>query len=328
MNDKKISVGKLILGLLVKAGPLLILLVLVIFMSFTSKYFFSISNFLNIAQQVAVLSILAFGMTLVISGAGIDISVGSTVGFSGCIMAILSVQLGLNVYLAMILSLAASATIGAIIGFIIGKTVVPDFIVTLGMLSVVQGLSLILTDGKPIMNLPEQLTWLGSGTLFGLPVPLILIAIMGLLAWFILNCTRLGRNILASGGNRPAAFLSGINVMQVKVCTYAIMGLFAGVGGLILSGRINAANALVGSGLELRCIAAVILGGTALFGGEGTVFGTLIGAFIMAVLGNGLNLLNVSSFWQKFTIGIVIIAVVVSDQLNRRKLIEMSSSVK
>ncbi|MGH2670468.1 MAG: ABC transporter permease, partial [bacterium] len=167
--------------------------------------------------------------------------------------------------------------------------------------------------------LPRELIWLGSGGILGIPVPAIVALAAAILGWFLLQHTRLGRSALAVGGNREAARVSGINVDRTKITAYAFSGLMAGIGGLVLTGRLNSANALMGEGMELQSIGAVVLGGTNLFGGEGTVVGTVIGALIMGVLGNGLNLLNVSAFWQRVIMGLVIITVVVFDQWRRRR---------
>lgn len=318
LTDKDFK--ELLITVLSKVGPALVLILLVIAFSLGSDHFFTLGNFSNVIRQMTVLTILAFGMTLVITGAGIDVSVGSIVGLSASLVALVGHSFGLPIYVAILTSLVGGALIGALNGIIIGKSGAPDFIVTLGMLSAAQGIALIITGGTPIYGAPDFVVWLASGRILNIPVPLFGMIFMGILAWFILKYTPLGRRIVASGGNTRSAFMSGIVVEKVKLQTYAVNGVFAAVAGLFMAGRMNAANALMGSGLELRAIAAVIIGGTALFGGEGTIFGSVVGAAIMAVLGNGLNLLDVSAFWQKFTIGSVIIGVVVADQIRRKRL--------
>lgn len=211
----------------------------------------------------------------------------------------------------------------------ITKGRIPDFIATLGMMTTARGVALLLTQGLPVPShvtaiqlkayLPPELIWLGSGAVLGVPVPAVVTVAAALLGWIVLHYSRLGRSALAVGGNREAARVSGINVDRTKIAVYAFCGFTAGIGGLVLTGRLNSANALMGDGMELQSIGAVVLGGTNLFGGEGTVIGTVVGALIMGVLGNGLNLLNVSAFWQRVVNGLVIIAVVVFDQWRRRR---------
>lgn len=305
-----------------KIGPLLVLLVLMFFFSALSEYFLTVSNLLNIARQSAVSIVLAVGMTLVIISGGIDLSVGSLLGLSTCTGCFLIMALGINLWLGILIALGVGTSMGAVNGLVIAKGRIPDFIATLGMMSVARGLALLVTGGLPVAGLPSQITWFGIGNLYKIPVPIILAALVSLAGWMILGYTKLGRCNYAIGGNKEAARNAGINVDMCKIKIYAIMGFFCAIAGLIETGRIYSANGLMGEGLELEAIAAVVIGGTNLFGGAGGVFGSIIGALIMGVLSNGLHLLNVSAFWHRYIVGLIIIIVVVIDQLRRRKVLK------
>ncbi|CAB1063880.1 Ribose ABC transport system, permease protein RbsC (TC 3.A.1.2.1) [Olavius sp. associated proteobacterium Delta 1] len=323
---------------LLRGGPIIALLFLLIYFSIASPHFGTLSNFKNIAQQNAYLVILAIGQTLVITGAGIDLSVGAVMAVSASVMAVLATQkfiiLGMaigpiNVWLAMLIGLAVGTLAGALTGVVIAKGRIPDFVATLGMMEAARGAALLVTGGLPVPShltatelkgyLPQPIIWMGGSEIFGLPTgPLIALAVV-VIGWIIMSQTGLGRAIFAVGGNKEAARVSGIKVDRIKIATYTLMGLMAAIAGIVLTGRMNSANALMATGVELKCIAAVVIGGSNLFGGEGTIIGTLIGAIIMGALGNGLNLLNVSAFWQRVIMGIVIVVVVVFDQWRRRR---------
>ncbi len=325
-------------SILLRGGPIIALLFLLIYFSIASPHFGTLSNLKNIAQQNAYLVILAIGQTLVITGAGIDLSVGAVMAVSASVMAVLATQkfiiLGVaigpvNVWLAMLIGLAVGILAGALTGVVIAKGRIPDFVATLGMMEAARGAALLVTGGLPVPShltatelkgyLPQPIIWMGGSEIFGLPTgPLIALAIV-IIGWIIMSQTGLGRAIFAVGGNKEAARVSGIKVDRIKIATYTLMGLMAAIAGIVLTGRMNSANALMATGVELKCIAAVVIGGTNLFGGEGTIIGTLIGAIIMGALGNGLNLLNVSAFWQRVIMGIVIVVVVVFDQWRRRR---------
>lgn len=337
-NREGIREGRLSWATLLRGGPIIALFLLVIYFSLASPHFASISNLKNIGEQNAYLIILAVGQTMVIIGAGIDLSVGAVMAVSASIMAVLATQnisfLGisfgpLSAPWAMLLGLMVGTVAGLINGIIIAKGRIPDFVATLGMMEAARGIALLVTGGLPIPShltatelkgyLPEAVIWMGGREFLGIPTgPLIALAVF-VIGWLILTQTVLGRSILAVGGNREASRVSGLKVDRIKIATYVVMGMMAAVAGIVLTGRMNSANALMATGVELKCIAAVVIGGTNLFGGEGTVVGSLIGAIIMGVLGNGLNLLNVSAFWQRVVMGLVIIGVVVFDQWRRRR---------
>ena len=321
--------GEKIRKILLRGGPIMALLFLIIYLSFATPYFFTVSNLLNITRQSSINAILAIGQTMVIICAGIDLSVGAVLALSASMSAVAMSYWELSFGVGILLGLGTGALMGFTTGVIITKGRIPDFIATLGMMAAARGLALILTQGLPVPShftalklvgyLPPELIWLGSGDVLGIPIPALIIAAVAILGWMILTHTTLGRAIYAVGGNREAARFSGINIERTRIIAYTIMGLLAGVAGIVLTGRLNSANALMGEGAELQSISAVVIGGTNLFGGEGGVFGSLIGAFIMGVLGNGLNLLNVSAFWQRLIMGLIIIGVVVFDQWRRRR---------
>jgi ribose transport system permease protein len=292
----------------------------------------------NISQQNAYLVILAIGQTLVIIGAGIDLSVGAVMAVSASVMAVLATQqiviMGMaigpfNPWAAMLIGIAVGVLAGFLNGLVIAKGRIPDFVATLGMMETARGAALLVTGGLPVPShltatelkgyLPDEIIWMGGKELFGIPSGAFIALVMVIIGWAILSHTGVGRATLAVGGNREAARVSGIKVDRIKILTYTFMGLMAAIAGIVLTGRMNSANALMATGVELKCIAAVVIGGSNLFGGEGTVIGTLIGAIIMGALGNGLNLLNVSAFWQRVIMGIVIVGVVVFDQWRRRR---------
>jgi ribose transport system permease protein len=266
---------------------------------------------------------------MVIICAGIDLSVGAVLALSASMAAVAMSYWGFNFGLGILLGLGTGTLVGLISGIIITKGRIPDFIATLGMMITARGVALILTGGLPVPShftatalkgyLPAGLIWLGSGDVLGLPVPALVIILVTILGWVILAHTTLGRAIYAVGGNSEAARISGINIERTKIIAYTMMGLLAAFAGIVLTGRLNSAHPLMADGAELQCIAAVVIGGTNLFGGSGGVVGSLIGAFIMGTLGNGLNLLNVSAFWQRVIMGLIIIIVVVFDQWRRRR---------
>lgn len=315
--------------LLLKGGPIIALFLLAGYLSAVSPHFRTAGNFMNVLAQTSVTAILAVGQTLVIISGGIDLSVAAMMALAGSVSAVSLAYWGWSIWLGLPLGLAVGTLLGLINGLVITKGRIPDFIATLGMMTTARGVALLLTDGLPVPShvtaiqlkayLPAELIWLGSGAVLGVPVPAVVAVAAALLGLVVLHYSRLGRSALAVGGNREAARVSGINVDRTKIAVYAFCGFTAGIGGLVLTGRLNSANALMGDGMELQSIGAVVLGGTNLFGGEGTVIGTAVGALIMGVLGNGLNLLNVSAFWQRVVNGLVIIAVVVFDQWRRRR---------
>jgi len=295
------------------------LLILVTVLSFMSPYFLTIPNLLNVVRQVSIIAIVSFGMTMVILTGGIDLSVGSMLAFSGAIAAGMIVNSGLNVFLAIFIGLAAGTALGLFNGIAVAKAKLPAFIVTLAMMTVARGFTLIYTNGRPISGFNETFRFFGAGYLGRIPVPVLIMFILLIAIYILLKKTPLGRYIYAIGGNEKATKLSGINTDRIKIAVYALNGFLAAVSGIILTSRLNSAQPMAGEGYELDAIAAVVLGGTSLSGGSGGVVGTIVGALIIAVLNNGLNLLNVSSFYQLVAKGAVILLAVFLDRKSQQQ---------
>ncbi|MFJ9918463.1 substrate-binding domain-containing protein [Streptomyces rubiginosohelvolus] len=298
-------------------GALSALVVLVVAMSLLSGDFLTTQNLLNVGVQAAVTAILAFGVTFVIVSAGIDLSVGSVAALSATVLAWSATSAGVPVVLAVVLAIVTGIACGFVNGALISYGKLPPFIATLAMLSIARGLSLVISQGSPIA-FPDSVSRLGD-TLGGwLPVPVLVMIAMGLITALILGRTFIGRSMYAIGGNEEAARLSGLRVKRQKIVIYALSGLFAAVAGIVLASRLVSAQPQAAQGYELDAIAAVVIGGASLAGGVGKASGTLIGALILAVLRNGLNLLSVSAFWQQVVIGVVIALAVLLDTLRRK----------
>lgn len=307
-------------GVLSRGGPLGGLIALCVVMSFLSPFFFTFNNLFNVGTQIAVIAILAFGQTFVIVSGGIDLSVGSVLGLAGVVFGWATAVAGLPLTVALLLGLGAGAAAGLTNGLLITLGNLPPFIATLAMLSAARGLALVISNGQPLNPIPEPVQTLGSGDLFRfVPLPVILMLLMWLLTIGVLRSTYPGRCMYAIGGNEEASRLSGINVFNQKLFIYTLSGFFAAVAGILLTARLASAQPQAGFTFELDAIAAVVIGGASLAGGVGSGTGTLIGALILGVLRNGLNLLNVSAFWQQVVIGAVIALAVMTDTLRRRK---------
>lgn len=315
---------------IVMGAPLFGLILLVTYFSAAAPNFMTTNNMINVARQSSINIILATAQTMVILSGGIDLSVGAVMALAASVSAVCMTYYGLNFWAGMAIGILTGALAGLISGVVITKGRVPDFIATLGMMSAARGVALLVTGGLPVPShniahqmkayLPDQLVWMGGGKLFGLPTAFLVAIVVVVVGWFVTRYTRLGRSLFAVGGNKEAARVSGINIDLSKIYAYTISGALAGLAGLVLTGRLNSANALMGEGAELQSIAAVVIGGSNLYGGEGGVGGTLIGALIIGVLNNGLNLLSVSAFWQRVIMGVVLVSVVIFDQWRRRRL--------
>jgi ribose transport system permease protein len=283
-----------------------------------TPHFLTVSNLLNIAEQAAIIAIVAVGMTFVIITGGIDLSVGSVLAFAGVVMAS-----ALHAEVPVPVALAAALGTGLFCGLVNGALItlgrLPPFIATLGMMSVARGTALMFTEGRPVSGFSGGFRSLATGELVGIPVSVIIMIGVYAVAHFVLTRTKLGRYTYAIGGNEEAALLSGVNVRLYKAAVYGLSGMLSGLAAVLLTARLNSAQPIAGMMYELDAIAATVIGGTSLLGGEGTVVGTLIGALIMAVLRNGLNILGVSSFVQQVVIGSVIIAAVLVDMWLKRR---------
>jgi len=299
-------------------GTLIGLLGLVITLWILTPYFLTISNLLNVAQQTSINAIIAVGMTFVIITAGIDLSVGSIVAFSGVVLAS-ALQAAIPLPIAILIGLAVGAFCGLVNGVLITYGRLPPFISTLGMMSVARGAALLYTGGRPISGFSSGFRYLATGEILHIPVPVIIMVLVYIIAHVVLTRTKLGRYAYAIGGNEEAAVLSGVNVKFYKAMVYGLSGMLSGLAAIILTARLNSAQPIAGMMYELDAIAATVIGGTSLMGGEGRIIGTLIGALIMGVLRNGLNLLGVSSFVQQTVIGSVIIIAVLMDMALKKQ---------
>ncbi|MDN6672331.1 MAG: ribose ABC transporter permease [Staphylococcus equorum] len=291
------------------------MIILVIVLSFLSNSFLTVNNILNLLRQVSINALIAFGMTFVILTGGIDLSVGSMLALGSSLIGGMLLG-GVPPILAMILGMVIGLALGAINGVIISKGKVAPFITTLATLSVYRGITLIYTDGIPMTGLSDSASFelMGRGYIFGIPFPVIIMLIILLGLNFLLKHTVFGRRIYAVGGNEPATKLSGINVDRIKIGVYAISGMLSVLSGIILTSRLNSAQPMAGDGFELDAIASVVIGGTSMTGGRGKLTGTLLGAMLIGVISNGLNLLNVSSFYQQVVKGAIILFAVIFDR--------------
>jgi ribose transport system permease protein len=302
------------------SGPLVGLILLCVFFSLTSEFFLSARNGLNILDQVTVLGILAIGMTLVIVIGGIDLSVGSVLAFSMMMMGVMQRQMGLPLELAIIVGIGTGAICGLVSGLLITVAKLPPFIATLAVMSVTRGLANILTEGKQIVGYPDWFTSLATVRQFGfLSMTVATFIVLAIIAAIILKYRPAGRNLFAIGGNPEVARLAGINVNLNTCIVYALSGALAGLAAVAFAARLDSSQPSAGLGYELDTIAAVVIGGASLSGGVGSIFGTVVGVFIIGVLRNGLNLLGVSPFIQQVLIGVVIAAAVTFDTLGRKR---------
>ncbi|HVS90430.1 MAG TPA: hypothetical protein VHE59_00255 [Mucilaginibacter sp.] len=313
---------------LARFQSLIALFVLCVLISLLSDKFLTVTNAWNVMRQISVNICVSVGMTLVVLTAGIDLSVGSILALCGAITAGLlkngielpssNLYVGFTVLGACVAGIIAGSLLGLFNGWTITRFKVPPFVATLAMLTIARGLTMLWTKGFPITGLGRKFSFLGTGWFLGIPLPVWISGIVVVAAMIITNKTRLGRYIYAIGGNENAARLSGININYIKLAVYTIAGALAAVGGLIITSRLDAAQPNAGTGYELDSIAAVVIGGTSLSGGRGSIMGTVLGALIIGVLNNGLVLLNVSPFWQQVVKGLVILAAVIVDKVNSK----------
>jgi len=296
------------------------LIVVFVFLSIASPQFLTTDNLFNIGSQTAYTAVIAIGLTLVIITAGIDLSVGSVAALSGVLGVMLMADLGLPVPLAILGGILVGAVCGLVNGLLISVAGLNPFIATLGMLTVARGLTFIVTNAVAVFGAPNSFRLLGQGVIGPIPIPVIITLAVAVVGYIVLSRTRLGRYAYAIGSNPEAARLSGIPVRRYLTVVYVISGALAGFGGMIAASRVNSGQPNFGIGLELDAIAAAVIGGASLFGGQGTVLGTLIGAFLIALIRTGSVLLNVNTFYQQVIIGVVIWLAVLWDQYRRRRL--------
>ena len=293
-----------------------LVLVLAAILSLLSPYFFTLHNILNIMDQTVVLGIVAVGATLVILTGGIDLSVGSVMGMSGIVFGLSFPVIGF--YPAVLLCLGVGALAGCFSGLLVTRVGLAPFVATLGMMSIARSQAYVLSGAKSINAMPPQIEFLGNAMPMGVPLNFICLVALYLLMWFFLSRTKLGRSVYAIGSNEEAARLAGVAVVPIKTMCYALSGFFAALASIFLSSRILSIDPLAGNGLELESIAAVVIGGASLFGGRGSIIGTLMGVFIMVLIRNGLNLMKVDPYWHGTAIGSVIIAALLLERFFRR----------
>jgi len=303
----------------VRIESFVVLILLGVIMAILSPFFLSVSNFLNILLASSTIGVLAIAATFVLSSGGLDLSIGSVLGLSGVVGAAVAVKLGAPMPIAVLATIGAGALAGLVNGLVITRAHVPAFIVTLGMLGIARGLALVISDGRVIYGLPPSMLYLGQGRPFGIPMPVIIFLATAVIMHIVLAYTRYGRHTLALGDSETAARTSGINVGWHRLTLYTLSGGLAGLAGLLFATRINSGDPTAGIAYELTAITAAIIGGTNLFGGRGSILGTIIGALIMGVLQNGLNLLAVQSYYQQMAIGGVLVLAVFIDQYQVRK---------
>ena len=308
-------------------GILIALIVLCLILSVANEYFLTGRNIVNVLRQTSINGILAIGMTFVILTRGIDLSVGSVVALAGVTSAAFATTSTVAMVaggpypavLAFAIGIAVGMAAGAISGVFVARYNVPAFVATLGMLSAARGLTLLFADGRPIPALTDAYRWIGTGDIAGVPMPVVIFAIVFVVSWYVLAATRFGRRVYAAGGNPHAAMVSGIDVAKIRLWVYVISGGLAGLAGMILAARTGSALPQAGIAYELDAIAAVVIGGTSLAGGVGHVGGTLIGALLIGVVNNGLDLMGVQSYYQQVIKGVLIVAAVLLDQSRNRR---------
>ena len=301
-----------------------------IVMSILSPVFLTVANLLNVMTQMASIGLLALGVTIIIITRGIDLSSGSVLAVAAVVSASTAQTLdwGMRMYpnlpelpviVPILVALGVGAFCGLINGALIAYTGIPPFIATLGMMIIARGAALLYSDGRPISSLIDSYQWIGQGNIAGIPVPVVIFLVMALFTYVLLNYTRFGKYAYAIGGNETAAYVSGINVTKYKILVYVYAGLLAGIAALILTARINSGQPGLGNMYELDAIAAATVGGVSHAGGIGTIQGTIVGTMIMGVLQNGLDLLNVSAYWQQVVKGLVIVVAVIFDMKRQKK---------
>ena len=324
-TNAKPAAGRDVFGFAVRFAPLIFLVLLMAVFAIVEPRFLTPVNLFNIARQVSVTGLLAIGMTFVILTAGIDLSIGSLLAFAGLVAAAVAKgglsdrftvgddAIGYGWPLAALAAIMVGVVGGYLQGFAITRLRVPPFVVTLGGMSVFRGAALLFAAGGPISGFDPSFAWWGQGKIGPVPVPVVIFLISAVAAHVVLTYSRFGRRVYAVGCNPEAARQSGLNVNAITCMVYVIMGFFCGLCALVLSARLNSAEAVAGTGIELTVIASVVIGGTSLFGGVGTIFGTVIGALLIGVLQNGLVILNVSSYIQQIIIGVIIVLAVAFD---------------
>ncbi len=319
--DRRKALNRSAVRQLAQLGPVVALILLAIFFAISAPNFTTGGNLTNVLQQVSITAIAAVGATVVILVAGIDLSVGSVVALTGSIAALYLqhaiLSTGASAVVAVLISLLVGTACGVINGLLVTVAKVPAFIATLATLTALRGIALLVTDSYPISIKNQAFTQIGLGKIGPVPIPVIIMAVTFAVGYVILHRLKIGRRIYAVGGNREAARLSGIRVSRVLLFAFTFAGLCAGIASVILTAKLSSGQPAGSVGFELDVIAAVVVGGTSLFGGRGRLAGTFLGALVIAVLGNGLTLMDVPSYWQQIVTGVVVVGAVVLDRLTR-----------
>lgn len=296
-----------------KAGVLMILLLMVILLSFMTDTFLTYRNLINIVRQVTFYAIVGYGAMMTLIGGDFDLSPGSVIGLTSILstMAITGTERGVG--LPLLVAIAVGLAVGFVNGFLIAYCNMPAFIATLGTQTLLRGLALYIANGKPISGLSEKFTNIGGGSIGIVPIPVIILIILGVVTWYIMKYTRLGRHIYAIGGNAQAAVVSGVNAKRIKLFTYLYAGVMAAIAGVILTARVASGNAALGETYEMKAITGCVIGGVSLNGGIGSIYGMICGILVVGVLTNGMDLMNVSGYMQKVAEGIIMIVAVLLD---------------
>jgi len=299
-------------------GIFLVLLLFIIILWIATPNFMSWNNIINIIRQMTFVGLVGMGVTCAILTGGIDLSPGSIIAASSVVTASFALNHQYPVYVPVLAGLGVGLIAGFFNGLIIAKVKIPPFIVTLGTMTIAKGFALLYCNGAPISNLDPEFNFIGAGKFLEIPIPIIILAVFTVITFVMLNNTKFGRHVYALGGNEQAAIISGINVDRVKIIVYSYSGLLAGLAGIVLTARISSGAPASGTGMELDGIAAAVIGGTSFNGGVGSVLGTIAGALIIGVIGNGMDLLNVNMYWQQIVKGFIIIGAVALDRVRSK----------
>ncbi|MBC5649101.1 ABC transporter permease [Christensenella tenuis] len=300
-------------------GIVIVLVALVVVIGISNSNFFSQENIINVLRSTSYIFIIGIAMTFVLITGGLDLSVGSVMAVGG-ILAALAATNGIPLIPSMLIGFAFGAAVGIVNGLLVVKLNIPSLIVTLGMMYVCDGLSLIITQGTPVYPLPDDFKQMGQGSVGIIPNVVVVAAVLAVIGAFVLKKTQYGRSVYAVGGNRETARLSGIDTNKVQISVYVLSGIAAALTGILMAGRLNSAQPSAGNNYELKVIAAAVIGGTSMFGGSGNILGTLIGALLMTVIENGMLLMKLSAYWQSLIVGVIMVFAVGLDQYRRKRL--------
>jgi ribose/xylose/arabinose/galactoside ABC-type transport system permease subunit len=320
-EDKKRFVGRNVRRFfrLKELGIAIPLVLIFVVIGVINPRFFSMTNIINMLRTSAFVFIIGVSMTYVFIGGGLDLSVGSTLALGG-VIAGLALLANVPIWISVVLGVLVGSAVGTLNGLFIARFKIPSFIVTLGMMYIARGVVEFLTRGNPVYPLPTDFNFLGQGRIVGIPVVVLVAVVLGIIGHIALTKTVFGRSVFANGGNSETARVSGINIVRISLLTYVLNGTTSGLTGVLTAARLGSALSNAGLGMELTVIAAVIIGGTSLFGGSGSILGTAVGALLMSVIRNGMVFLKVSIYLQNVVVGVIIILAVGLDQYNRKRL--------